>query len=106
MTATRVRVRDAMGPSYPELVTDFDRINRIPVAEATAFNRTMASGSTLFADAAAALFAKGAADPEFGNLILRWKRCAMWQTCGQADIFSFNRKSYSVVVCGRLPVAS
>ena len=33
-------VRDAMGPSYPELVTDFDRINRIAVAEETAFNRT------------------------------------------------------------------
>ena len=47
-------VRDAMGPSYPELVTDFDRINRIAVAEETAFNRTLASGSKLFEDAAAA----------------------------------------------------
>ena len=45
-------VRDAMGPSYPELVTDFDRINRIAVAEETAFNRTLASGSRLFDDAA------------------------------------------------------
>lgn len=53
-------VRDAMGPSYPELVTDFDRIQRIAVAEETAFNRTLASGSRLFDDAAAATKAKGA----------------------------------------------
>ena len=48
-----VTVRDAMGPSYPELVSDFERINRIAVAEETAFNRTLASGSKLFEDAAA-----------------------------------------------------
>jgi alanyl-tRNA synthetase len=53
-------VRDAMGPSYPELVTDFDRINRIAVAEETAFNRTLASGSRLFEDAARATRASGA----------------------------------------------
>ncbi len=53
-------VRDAMGPSYPELVTDFDRINRIAVAEETAFNRTLASGSKLFEDAAAATKSSGA----------------------------------------------
>ncbi len=53
-------VRDAMGPSYPELVTDFDRINRIAVAEETAFNRTLASGSRLFADAATSTRAAGA----------------------------------------------
>ncbi|MFN8088164.1 MAG: alanine--tRNA ligase [Mycobacterium sp.] len=52
-------VRDAMGPSYPELVTDFDRINRIAVAEETAFNRTLTSGSRLFEDAAAATKAAG-----------------------------------------------
>jgi alanyl-tRNA synthetase len=46
-------VRDAMGPSYPELVTDFERIQRIAVAEETAFNRTLASGSRLFDEAAA-----------------------------------------------------
>jgi alanyl-tRNA synthetase len=45
-------VRDAMGPSYPELVTDFDRIQRIAVAEETAFNRTLVAGSRLFEDAA------------------------------------------------------
>jgi alanyl-tRNA synthetase len=53
-------VRDAMGPSYPELVTDFDRIHRIAVAEETAFNRTLASGSRLFDDAARATKASGA----------------------------------------------
>ncbi|MEB3024131.1 alanine--tRNA ligase [[Mycobacterium] crassicus] len=52
-------VRDAMGPSYPELVTDFDRINRIAVAEETAFNRTLTSGSKLFEDAAAATRSAG-----------------------------------------------
>ncbi len=45
-------VRDEMGPSYPELVTDFERINRIAVAEETAFNRTLAAGSRLFEEAA------------------------------------------------------
>jgi alanyl-tRNA synthetase len=55
-----VTVRDAMGPSYPELVTDFDRINRIAVAEEAAFNRTLTSGSRLFDDAARATKAAGA----------------------------------------------
>jgi alanyl-tRNA synthetase len=53
-------VRDAMGPSYPELVNDFDRIQRIAVAEETAFNRTLASGSRLFEDAARATRESGA----------------------------------------------
>ena len=53
-------VRDAMGPSYPELVTDFDRIHRIAVAEETAFNRTLVSGSRLFEDTARATKASGA----------------------------------------------
>jgi alanyl-tRNA synthetase len=52
-------VRDAMGPSYPELVADFDRINRIAVAEETAFDRTLVSGSRLFSDAAAATKSAG-----------------------------------------------
>ncbi len=55
-------VRDAMGPSYPELVTDFERINRIAAAEETAFNRTLASGSKLFEDAAAATRAAGSSE--------------------------------------------
>ncbi len=46
-------VRDAMGPSYPELVADFDRINRIAVAEESAFNRTLESGSLRFDQSAA-----------------------------------------------------
>ncbi|MGN7778940.1 alanine--tRNA ligase [Mycolicibacterium sp. 22603] len=54
MSELMVTVRDEMGPSYPELVTDFDRIHRIAVAEETAFNRTLASGSRLFDDAAEA----------------------------------------------------
>ncbi|MGO4445673.1 alanine--tRNA ligase [Mycobacterium sp. 2YAF39] len=53
-------VRDTMGPSYPELVADFDRIQRIAVAEETAFNRTLASGSRLFDEAAGATKASGA----------------------------------------------
>lgn len=55
-----VTVRDAMGPSYPELVSDFDRIKRIAVAEETAFNRTLASGSKLFDEVAGATKASGA----------------------------------------------
>jgi alanyl-tRNA synthetase len=53
-------VRDAMGPSYPELVTDFDRIQRIAVAEETAFNRTLVSGSRLFEEAANSTKSSGA----------------------------------------------
>ncbi|WP_445160851.1 alanine--tRNA ligase [Mycobacterium sp. Dal123C01] len=53
-------VRDAMGPSYPELVTDFDRIRRIAVAEETAFNRTLASGSKLFDEVSGTTKAAGA----------------------------------------------
>ncbi|OBG74809.1 alanine--tRNA ligase [Mycobacterium sp. E3298] len=50
--ALMTTVRDAMGPSYPELVADFDRIRRIAVAEETAFNRTLAAGSKLFDEVA------------------------------------------------------
>lgn len=53
-------VRDAMGPSYPELANDFERINRIAVAEETAFNRTLASGSKLFDDVADTTKSSGA----------------------------------------------
>ncbi|GAY18522.1 alanine--tRNA ligase [Mycobacterium sp. shizuoka-1] len=59
MAELMITVRDAMGPSYPELVTDFDRIQRIAVAEETAFNRTLASGSKLFEEAAAATKSAG-----------------------------------------------
>ncbi|WP_029107476.1 alanine--tRNA ligase [Mycobacterium sp. URHD0025] len=60
MADLMVIVRDAMGPSYPELVADFERIQRIAVAEETAFNRTLVSGSRLFDDAAAATKKSGA----------------------------------------------
>ncbi|OBK90277.1 alanine--tRNA ligase [Mycobacterium sp. 1165178.9] len=53
-------VRDAMGPSYPELVTDFDRIRRIAVAEETAFNRTLTAGSKLFDEVAGTTKTSGA----------------------------------------------
>ncbi|WP_166904480.1 alanine--tRNA ligase [Mycobacterium sp. DL440] len=54
MSRLMTTVRDEMGPSYPELVTDFERIHRIAVAEETAFNRTLVAGSKLFDDAASA----------------------------------------------------
>ncbi|WP_297775155.1 alanine--tRNA ligase [Mycobacterium sp.] len=53
-------VRDAMGPSYPELAADFDRIRRIAVAEETAFNRTLAAGSKLFDEVADTTKSSGA----------------------------------------------
>src|SRR5271163_1266118 len=53
-------VRDAMGPSYPELVTDFADITRIAEAEEAAFNRTLASGSRLFEEVAGATKSSGA----------------------------------------------
>lgn len=39
--------KDAMGLSYPELVTDFDRISRIAYAEEEAFRRTLVAGTTI-----------------------------------------------------------
>lgn len=60
-------VRDEMGPSYPELVTDFERINRIAVAEETAFNRTLVAGSKLFDDAAAKTKRAGASKLSGGD---------------------------------------
>jgi alanyl-tRNA synthetase len=41
-------VRDEMGPSYPELVTDFPRIESIIKAEEDAFLQTLTSGSRIF----------------------------------------------------------
>ncbi len=60
MSQLMATVRDTMGPSYPQLVDDFERIERIAVAEETAFNRTLASGSRLFEEAAGATKAAGA----------------------------------------------
>ncbi|WP_216206022.1 alanine--tRNA ligase [Amycolatopsis aidingensis] len=41
-------VRDAMGPFYPELVTDFDRISDVMRIEEETFLATLTSGSRIF----------------------------------------------------------
>jgi alanyl-tRNA synthetase len=41
-------VRDAMGPSYPELVTDYPRIEAVARAEEEAFLATLSAGSRIF----------------------------------------------------------
>ncbi|HHX86158.1 MAG TPA: alanine--tRNA ligase, partial [Actinomycetales bacterium] len=51
-------VREAMGPSYPETLPGYERIERIAVAEEAAFLKTLESGTQLFERAAGA--AKGA----------------------------------------------
>ena len=50
-------VAETMGPSYPEALEGYDRIERIAVAEETAFLKTLESGTQLFERAAGA--AKG-----------------------------------------------
>ncbi|MBJ8345286.1 alanine--tRNA ligase [Antrihabitans sp. YC2-6] len=52
-------VRDEMSPSYPELATDFQRIENVAVGEETAFRKTLTSGSKLFEGAADTVKAKG-----------------------------------------------
>ncbi|MFT4088977.1 MAG: alanine--tRNA ligase, partial [Gordonia sp. (in: high G+C Gram-positive bacteria)] len=46
-------VIDLMSPSYPELAEQREHILTVAVAEETAFSKTLAAGSKLFADAAA-----------------------------------------------------
>ncbi|MFC5994188.1 alanine--tRNA ligase [Pseudonocardia hispaniensis] len=41
-------VRDAMAPSYPQLVTDFERISAVVRAEEEAFLATLTAGSRIF----------------------------------------------------------
>ncbi|MGI9063494.1 MAG: alanine--tRNA ligase [Pseudonocardiaceae bacterium] len=41
-------VRDAMGPTYPEIVTDFERIEAVARAEEEVFLTTLSSGSRIF----------------------------------------------------------
>ena len=41
-------VRDAMAPSYPELVSDFERISAVVRAEEDAFLTTLSAGSKIF----------------------------------------------------------
>jgi alanyl-tRNA synthetase len=52
-------VRDTMGPSYPELVTDFERIRKVVETEERTFLTTLTSGSRLFETAASATKAAG-----------------------------------------------
>ena len=52
-------VRDTMAASYPVLVSDFERIERIAVAEETAFRRTLEAGTVRFENAAAQLAGSG-----------------------------------------------
>ena len=53
-------VRDAMGPMYPELVSDFERIVTIAAAEEQSFLSTLRSGTTRFEVAAKQATAAGA----------------------------------------------
>ncbi|WP_067691921.1 alanine--tRNA ligase [Nocardia jejuensis] len=52
-------VSDLMSPSYPELATDFRRIETVAVGEETAFLKTLNTGSTLFDNTADAVKSKG-----------------------------------------------
>ncbi|WP_194835706.1 alanine--tRNA ligase [Nocardia sp. XZ_19_369] len=52
-------VSDLMAPSYPELATDFQRIETVAVGEETAFLKTLNTGSALFDNTASAVQAKG-----------------------------------------------
>ncbi|MBB0969864.1 alanine--tRNA ligase [Dietzia aerolata] len=54
-------VRDAIGPSFPETVAGYDRIERIAVAEEAAFLKTLESGTQLFERAAESARESGAA---------------------------------------------
>ncbi|WP_327145638.1 alanine--tRNA ligase [Nocardia sp. NBC_01327] len=52
-------VSDLMAPSYPELATDFKRIETVAVGEESAFLRTLTTGSKLFDDAVSEVQAQG-----------------------------------------------
>ncbi|MFE1592166.1 alanine--tRNA ligase [Nocardia sp. NPDC058705] len=52
-------VTDLMAPSYPELATDFSRIETVSVGEEMAFLKTLNTGETLFDNAATAVKSKG-----------------------------------------------
>ncbi len=57
--------RDAMSPSYPELVAGFDRISQVAYAEEESFRRTLTSGTTILDTAVAE--AKGAGRSELSG---------------------------------------
>ena len=61
-----------MSPSYPELATDFERIERVAVTEEQAFLRTIASGSRLF---------DVAAEETEEPLAARWSRVRPRSSC-------------------------
>jgi alanyl-tRNA synthetase len=61
MAAFMATVREAIGPSFPETVAGYDRIERIAVAEEVAFLKTLESGTQLFERAAEAARESGAA---------------------------------------------
>ncbi|MGB3770310.1 MAG: alanine--tRNA ligase [Rhodococcus sp. (in: high G+C Gram-positive bacteria)] len=52
-------VRDTMAESYPELTSEFERIQSVAVGEEKAFLATLSSGSRLFENAAEAVTASG-----------------------------------------------
>ena len=54
-------VKEAMGPSYPETLEGYDRIERVAVAEEVAFLKTLESGTQLFERAAESARRSGAA---------------------------------------------
>ncbi|WP_410618966.1 alanine--tRNA ligase [Amycolatopsis sp. cmx-8-4] len=59
-------VRDTMGPTYPELVSGFDRINEVVRIEEEAFLATLTSGSRIF-DMAAEETKRGGGDVLAGD---------------------------------------
>ncbi|MBE8516652.1 alanine--tRNA ligase [Amycolatopsis sp. H6(2020)] len=59
-------VRDTMGPTYPELVSGFDRINEVVRIEEEAFLSTLTSGSRIF-DMAAEETKRGGGDVLAGD---------------------------------------
>ncbi|MBJ8337400.1 alanine--tRNA ligase [Antrihabitans sp. YC3-6] len=76
MGALMTVVRDEMSPSYPELATNFERIENVAVGEETAFRNTLTSGSKLFENAADAVKTKG------GNVIGGTEAFALHDTYG------------------------
>lgn len=54
-------VRDAVGPSYPETLDRYERIERVAVAEEAAFLKTLESGTQLFERAADSVKGSGRA---------------------------------------------
>ncbi|WP_143860783.1 alanine--tRNA ligase-related protein, partial [Nocardia cerradoensis] len=52
-------VSDLMAPSYPELATDFRRIENVAVGEETAFLKTLTTGSKLFDETVAEVKSAG-----------------------------------------------